>query len=51
MDQSLTAWADRPLPETMVYVILDARYEKVREAVSVNARALQIAVGIDAAGR
>ena len=51
LDQSLQAWADRPLSEAMVYLILDARYEKVREAGTVSARAVQIAVGIAAAGR
>ena len=51
LDRSLTAWAERPLSETVPYLILDARYEKVREAGTVSARVVQIAVGIDAAGR
>ena len=51
LDESLTAWAERPLSAAMPYLILDARYEKVREAGTVNARAVQIAVGIDESGR
>ena len=37
--------------QTVPYLILDARYEKVREAGTVSARAMQIAVGIDETGR
>ena len=32
LDESLKAFAERPLQEPFAYLILDARYEKVREA-------------------
>src|ERR687886_1126461 len=51
LDESLAAFAGRRLEEPFAYLILDARYEKVREAGSVGSRAVLIAVGIDRAGR
>ena len=42
---SLKAFAERRLEEAYPYVLLDARYEKVRS------RAVQIAIGIDGEGR
>ncbi|MER8435034.1 IS256 family transposase, partial [Mesorhizobium caraganae] len=41
----------RPLQEPFPYLILDARYEKVREAGVVMSQAVLIAVGIDWDGR
>ena len=41
----------RPLAEPFPYLILDARYEKVREAGVVMSQAVLIAVGIDWDGR
>src|SRR5579872_5445671 len=51
LDESLAAFANRPLAEPFPYLILDARYEKVREAGVVMSQAVLIAVGIDWDGR
>ena len=51
LDESLAAFASRPLHEPFAYLILDARYEKVREAGIVMSQAVLIAVGIDWDGR
>ena len=52
LDEALQAFASRRLDDTKYpYVMLDARYEKVREAGAVRTRAVQIAVGIDPVGR
>lgn len=51
LDESLKAFAERPLHEPFPYLILDARYEKVREAGIVMSQAVLIAVGIDWDGR
>lgn len=51
LDESLAAFACRPLHEPFAYLILDARYEKVREAGVVMSQAVLIAVGIDWDGR
>lgn len=51
LDESLAAFAKRPLQEPFAYLILDARYEKVREAGVVASQAVLIAVGIDWDGR
>ena len=51
LDVSLDAFATRPLAEPFPYLILDARYEKVREGGVVASQAVLIAVGIDWDGR
>jgi putative transposase len=51
LDESLKAFAKRQLPEPFAYLILDARYEKVREAGVVMSQAVLIAIGIDWDGR
>lgn len=51
LDESLKAFAARPLAEPFPYLILDARYEKVREAGVVMSQAVLIAIGIDGDGR
>jgi transposase-like protein len=45
LDEELEAWRQRPL-STVPYVILDARYEKVRHGGSVRDCAVLIAIGI-----
>jgi transposase-like protein len=45
LDQELEAWRQRPLGETP-YLILDARYEKVRHGGSVVPCAVLVAIGI-----
>jgi len=51
LDESLAAFARRALQEPFPYLVLDARYEKVREAGVVMSQAVLIAVGIDWDGR
>jgi putative transposase len=51
LDTSLAAFAERRLDEPFPYLILDARYEKVREAGVVMSQAVLIAIGIDWDGR
>jgi putative transposase len=45
LDEELSAWRDRPLARTP-YLILDARYEKVRHGGCVRDCAVLIAIGI-----
>jgi len=45
LDEELTAWRQRPIGESP-YLVLDARYEKVRHGGSVVSCAVLIAVGI-----
>jgi transposase-like protein len=49
LDESLTAWRERPLGECR-YLFLDARYEKVRRNGCVVDSAVLIAYGVDAQG-
>ena len=51
LDSSLAAFAQRRLDEPFPYLILDARYEKVREGGVVASQAVLIAIGIDWDGR
>ena len=51
LDESLAQFASRRLDEPFAYLILDARYEKVREAGVIAGQAVLIAIGIDWDGR
>jgi transposase-like protein len=51
LDESLAQFASRRLSEAFPYLILDARYEKVREAGVIASQAALIAIGIDWDGR
>jgi putative transposase len=51
LDAGLAAFARRRLEEPFAYLILDARYEKVREGGIVRSQAVLVAVGIDWDGR
>ena len=51
LDEQLSQFAQRRLEEAFAYVILDARYEKVRESGSIRSRAVLVAIGIDREGR
>ncbi len=51
LDQSLAQFAARPLHEAFPYLIVDARYERVREAGVIVSQAVLIAIGIDWDGR
>ena len=50
LDEELEAWRSRPLGEAP-YLILDARYEKVRHGGSVISCAVLVAIGIDTQGK
>jgi putative transposase len=51
LDTALTAFAERRLTEPYPYLILDARYERVREAGVIVSQAVLIAVAVDGEGR
>ncbi|HZS84700.1 MAG TPA: IS256 family transposase [Stellaceae bacterium] len=51
LDGALQAFAERRLKEAFPYLVLDARYERVREAGVIQSQAVLIAVGIDWEGR
>lgn len=50
LDEELAAWRNRPLGE-IPYLILDARYEKIRHAGSVVSSAVLTAIGITPDGK
>jgi len=50
LDEDLAKWRNRPLGQVK-YLILDARYEKVRHGGSVRDCAVLTAIGVDAEGR
>jgi putative transposase len=51
LDEGLRAFAERRLAEPFPYLILDARYEKVREAGIIVSQAVLVAVAVDGEGR
>ena len=51
LDETLERFAQRPLEEAYPYLILDARYEKVREAGVIRSLAVLIAIGINWEGQ
>ena len=51
LDAELKAFAKRTLEEPYPYLVLDARYERVRESGVIRKRALLIAIGINLQGR
>lgn len=51
LDEALERFAKRALEETYPYLVLDARYEKVRESGVIRSQAVQIAIGINEEGR
>jgi putative transposase len=51
LDETLRAFAERRLTEAYPYLILDARYEKVREAGVIVSQAVLIAVAVDGDGQ
>jgi putative transposase len=50
LDETLEVWRNRPLGE-MVYLYLDARYEKVRQDGQIRDAAILLALGVDPRGR
>ena len=51
LDGQLKEFSQRPLSQAFPYVVVDARYERVREGGVIVSRAILIALGIDWAGR
>jgi putative transposase len=51
LDGALTAFAERRLKEAYPYLILDARYERIREAGAIQSQAVLVAIGVDWEGR
>jgi len=51
LDAQLHQFASRPLDQEYPYLILDARYEKVREDGVIRSRAVLVAIGINWEGR
>ena len=51
LDASLKAFCERKLKEPFPYLILDARYERVREDGIIAIQAVLIAIGVDWEGR
>lgn len=51
LDEELEKFAKRQLEEAYPYLILDARYEKVREDGVIRSRAVLVAIGINEDGR
>jgi transposase-like protein len=50
LDEGLQAWRSRPLGE-IVYLFLDARYEKIRQDGQIRDAAILIAAGVDRTGK
>jgi putative transposase len=51
LDESLKAFFERRLAEPFPYLILDARYERVREGGVIASQAVLVAIGVDWEGR
>ena len=51
LDESLKRFAERTLEEDYPYLVLDAKYEKVRENSVVQSRAVLVAIGVNWDGR
>ena len=51
LDEALERFAHRSLDEPYPYLILDARYEKVRENGVIRSMAVQVAIGINSDGQ
>jgi len=51
LDEQLRQFSQRALEQEYPYVILDARYERVREEGNIATRAILVALGIDWEGR
>ena len=51
LDEELKKFARRQLEEEYPYVVLDARYEKIRQDGIITSQAVQVAIGINWEGR
>ena len=50
LDAEVAQWRARPLTEAYPYLVVDARYEKVRRGGAVVSQGVLVAIGISAAG-
>ena len=51
LDEELDKFAKRRLQEEYPYLIVDARYEKVREDGVIGSQAVMVGIGVDWEGR
>jgi transposase-like protein len=51
LDEELARFANRRLEDAYPYLIMDARYEKVREDGVIRSQAVMVAIGVDWEGR
>jgi putative transposase len=51
LDEELNKFAQRRLEEEYPYLVLDARYEKIRQDGIISSQAVQVAIGINWEGR
>jgi putative transposase len=51
LDTQLAEFSQRPLKEAFPYMVVDARYERVREGGVIVSRAILVALGVDWEGR
>lgn len=51
LDENLKKFSERELRDPYPYVILDARYEKVRESGVIRSQAVLIAIGVNSSGK
>jgi len=50
LDEEIAAWRDRPLEVRYPYLMVDARYEKVRQGPRVSSQGVLVVIGISEAG-
>ena len=50
LDEEVAAWRSRPFEKAYPYLVVDARYEKVRRGPRVTSQAVLLVVGIDEEG-
>jgi len=50
LDAEISAWRTRPLTQTYPYLVVDARYEKVRQGGAVVSQGVLVVCGIDRRG-
>jgi transposase-like protein len=51
LDTEIQGWLNRPLDDEYPYVLVDARYEKVRRDHKIESHAILIAVGVSKSGK
>jgi len=51
LDEDLEAWRSRRLPEAYPYLVVDARYERVRQGGRITNRGVLLVVGVAASGQ